>query len=121
MAWMRLESEHTKHCVCVRLLDEEVRKRTELEQIHLQQQQAISQTQQEKEQLEQQRLEQECTLQAAMQQLESLEQQRQGALEEYEASPPHTHTSHCFKYLNYIQIDIIHFTQNMFYKIKLSS
>lgn len=72
--------------VCVRLLDEEVRKRTELEQIHLQQQQAISQTQQEKEQLEQQRSEQDRALQMAMHQLDSLEKQRQGALEEYEAS-----------------------------------
>lgn len=72
--------------MCVSLLDEEVRKRSELEQIHLQQQRAISQTQQEKEQLEQQKFVQDRALQTAMQQLELLEQQRQGALEEYEAS-----------------------------------
>lgn len=68
-----------------RLLDEEVRKRTELEHIHLQQQQAMNHTQQEKEALKQQRLQQEEALQKAMMQLQELEEQRQGALQKYEA------------------------------------
>ncbi|KAG9267139.1 switch-associated protein 70-like [Astyanax mexicanus] len=68
-----------------RLLEDEVSKRAELEQIHLQQQSAMSQTQLEKTELEKQRLEQERALQAAMDQLENLELQRQGALQQYEA------------------------------------
>lgn len=73
-------------CVCVwcRLLEEEASKRSELEQIHLQQQQAISQTKAEKEELEKARLEKESALQGAMQQLQRLETERQSALEQYE-------------------------------------
>lgn len=67
-----------------RLLEEEAAKRAELEQIHLRQQQAISQTQAEKEELERKRLAKEGALQAAMQQLQQLESERQGALEQYE-------------------------------------
>lgn len=71
-------------CVCRRLLEEEVSKRAELEQIHLYQQQTISQTQAEKQELERERLAKESALQSAMQQLHQLEADRQGALEQYE-------------------------------------
>ncbi len=71
-------------CVCCRLLEEEVSKRSELEQIHLYQQQTISQTQAEKQELERERLVKESALQSAMQQLQQLEDDRQGALEQYE-------------------------------------
>uniref|UniRef100_A0AAZ3Q6Y6 Uncharacterized protein n=1 Tax=Oncorhynchus tshawytscha TaxID=74940 RepID=A0AAZ3Q6Y6_ONCTS len=67
-----------------RLLEEESAKRAELEQIHLQQQRAISQTQAEKQELESERLAKEMALQAAMLQLERLERERHGALEQYE-------------------------------------
>lgn len=69
-----------------RLLEEEAKKRAELEQIHLQQKQAISVTVAEKEELEKERLAKESALQAAMKQLEELELERQGALEQYEVS-----------------------------------
>ncbi len=71
-------------CVCCRLLEEEVSKRAELEQIHLYQQQTISQTQAEKQELEREQLVKESALQSAMQQLQQLEDDRQGALEQYE-------------------------------------
>uniref|UniRef100_A0A3Q4HD50 Switch-associated protein 70 n=1 Tax=Neolamprologus brichardi TaxID=32507 RepID=A0A3Q4HD50_NEOBR len=64
--------------------NEEAKKRAELEQIHLQQKQAISVTVAEKEELEKERLAKESALQAAMKQLEQLELERQGALEQYE-------------------------------------
>lgn len=67
-----------------RLLEEEAAKRAELEQIHLQQQQAISETEAEKQELEKERLAKENALQAAMTQLEKLESERQGALEQYQ-------------------------------------
>ncbi|KAI2653494.1 Switch-associated protein 70 [Labeo rohita] len=67
------------------LLEEEVSKRAELEQIHLYQQQTISQTQAEKQELERERLAKESALQSAMQQLHQLEADRQGALEQYES------------------------------------
>lgn len=66
------------------MLEEEAAKRTELEHIHLQQQQAISQTKAEKEELERARLEKDSALQEAMQQLQRLETERQSALEQYE-------------------------------------
>ncbi|XP_048828299.1 switch-associated protein 70-like isoform X2 [Brienomyrus brachyistius] len=67
-----------------RLLEEEATKRTELEQIHLQQQRAIAQTQSEKQQLQNERLAKEAALQDAMEQLSQLESERQGALEQYQ-------------------------------------
>ncbi|GLD74551.1 switch-associated protein 70b, partial [Lates japonicus] len=67
-----------------RLLEEEATKRAELEQIHLRQQRAISETEAEKQELEKERLAKESALQAAMKQLEHLEQERQGALEQYQ-------------------------------------
>lgn len=70
--------------MCCRLLEEEVTKRAELEQIHLYQQQTISQTQAEKQELERERLAKESALQAAMEQLQQLESDRHGALEQYE-------------------------------------
>lgn len=70
--------------VCCRLLEEEVSKRAELEQIHLYQQQTITQTQAEKQELERERLAKESALDSAMQQLQQLEAERQGALEQYE-------------------------------------
>ncbi|KTG35277.1 hypothetical protein cypCar_00003342 [Cyprinus carpio] len=66
------------------LLEEEVSKRAELEQIHLYQQETISQTQAEKQELERERLAKESALQSAMQQLQQLEADRRGALEQYE-------------------------------------
>lgn len=73
-----------------RLLEEEATKRAELEQIHLRQQRAISETEAEKQELEKERLAKENALQAAMEQLEHLEMERQGALEQYQvgAAPP---------------------------------
>lgn len=59
-------------------------KRAELEEIHLCQQQTISQTQAEKQELERERLAKESALQSAMQQLHQLEADRQGALEQYQ-------------------------------------
>uniref|UniRef100_UPI0037E7BE1E switch-associated protein 70-like n=1 Tax=Semicossyphus pulcher TaxID=241346 RepID=UPI0037E7BE1E len=67
-----------------RLLEEEATKRTELEQIHLQQQRALSQTQAEKQELVAEQQAKERDLQAAMQQLDRLEKERHGALEQYE-------------------------------------
>lgn len=67
-----------------RLLEEEAEKRAELEQIHLQQQRALCQTQAEKQELVAEQLAKERDLQAAMQQLETLERERQGALQQYE-------------------------------------
>lgn len=61
-------------------------KRSELEQIHLRQQQAITETEAEKQELEKERLAKESALQAAMKQLEQLEQERQGTLEQYQVS-----------------------------------
>lgn len=69
-----------------RLLEEEATKRSELEQIHLKQQRAISETEAEKQELERERLAKESALQAAMKQLDQLEQERQGALEQYQVS-----------------------------------
>lgn len=71
-------------CSHYRLLEEEAGKRAELEQIHLQQQRALSQTEAEKQELEAERLAKERDLQAAMQQLDRLERERHGALEQYE-------------------------------------
>lgn len=68
------------------MLEEEATKRAELEQIHLRQQRAISETEAEKQELEKERLAKESALQAAMQQLEHLEKERQGALEQYQVS-----------------------------------
>lgn len=73
-----------KACVCFRLLEEEATKRAELEQIHLRQQRAISETEAEKQELVKERLAKENALQAAMEQLEHLEKERQGALEQYQ-------------------------------------
>lgn len=75
-------------CVCVwcRLLEEESTKRAELEQIHLRQQRAISETEAEKQELEKERLAKESALQAAMKQLDQLEKEREGALEQYQVS-----------------------------------
>lgn len=70
--------------VCIRLLEEEATKRAELEQLHLQQQRAISETEAEKQELEKERVAKENALQAAMEQLEHLEEERQGALEQYQ-------------------------------------
>lgn len=70
--------------VCIRLLEEETTKRAELEQIHLRQQRAISETEAEKQELEKERAAKENALQAAMDQLEHLEKERQGALEQYQ-------------------------------------
>lgn len=88
---------HTKRAPCCtltwpvgarRLLEEEATKRTELEQIHLQQQRAIAQTQSEKQQLQDERLAKEAALEAAMEQLSQLESERQGALEQYQVGEP---------------------------------
>lgn len=75
-------------CLCVwcRLLEEESTKRAELEQIHLRQQRAISETEAEKQELEKERLAKESALQAAMKQLDQLEKEREGALEQYQVS-----------------------------------
>lgn len=70
-------------CFICRLLQEEANKRRELEQIHRQQQEILSQSQKEKEELERERAEKESALQAAQEQLESLRRQREGAQEEY--------------------------------------
>lgn len=70
------------HFIC-RLLQEEASKRLELEQIHLQQQEVLSQSQKEKVELEKEKAEKERALQAAQEQLENLKRQRQGAQEEY--------------------------------------
>ena len=67
-----------------RLLEEDVAKRAELEEIHIHQQRAISETEAEKQQLEKARLAKESALEAAMLQLEQLESERQGALEQYQ-------------------------------------
>ncbi|XP_077941562.1 switch-associated protein 70 [Gasterosteus aculeatus] len=67
-----------------RLLEEEAAKRAELEQIHLQQQRALSQTEAEKQELVAEQRAKERDLQAAMLQLETLERERHGALEQYE-------------------------------------
>lgn len=77
------------------MLEEEATKRAELEQIHLRQQQAISETEAEKQELEKERVAKENALQAAMKQLEQLEQERQGALEQYQVrgSGGDTHTN----------------------------
>lgn len=69
-----------------RLLEEEATKRVELEEFHLRQQRAISQTEAEKRELEKERVAKESALQAAMTQLEQLEQERKGALEQYQVS-----------------------------------
>uniref|UniRef100_A0AAQ4Q878 Switch-associated protein 70 n=1 Tax=Gasterosteus aculeatus aculeatus TaxID=481459 RepID=A0AAQ4Q878_GASAC len=69
-----------------RLLEEEAAKRAELEQIHLQQQRALSQTEAEKQELVAEQRAKERDLQAAMLQLETLERERHGALEQYEMS-----------------------------------
>lgn len=73
-----------KASACFRLLEEEATKRAELEQIHLRQQRAISETEAEKQELEKERVAKENALQAAMEQLEHLEKERQGALEQYQ-------------------------------------
>lgn len=65
-------------------MEEEATKREELEQIHLRQQRAISETEAEKQEIEKERLAKETALQAAMEQLEQLEKDRQGALEQYQ-------------------------------------
>ncbi|XP_071344583.1 switch-associated protein 70 [Trachinotus anak] len=67
-----------------RLLEEEATKRAELEQIHQQQQRALSQTEAEKQELVTEQLAKERELQTAMLQLDRLEKERQGALEQYE-------------------------------------
>lgn len=67
-----------------RLLDEEAGKRAELEQLHLHQQQALSQTEAEKQELVAEQLAKERQLKAAMLQLDKLEKERQDALENYE-------------------------------------
>ncbi|XP_055010464.1 switch-associated protein 70-like isoform X2 [Boleophthalmus pectinirostris] len=59
-----------------RLLEEEVLKRAELEQMHLNQQRALSQSQTQRQELEAQMQDQERRLQEATQQLERLERQR---------------------------------------------
>lgn len=73
-----------------RLLEQEAKKRIELEEIYKQQQQVLSQSQKEKEDLEKERSEKERALQAAREQLESLEKQRQGAQEEYKVMCSYT-------------------------------
>lgn len=86
----------THFCVWTRLLEEEATKRAELEQIHLRQQRAISETEAEKQELEKERLAKESALQAAMEQLDVLEQERRGALEQYQVSQqqePHGYLS----------------------------
>lgn len=67
-----------------RLLEEEALKRTELEQIHLQQQRVLSQTEAERQELAAEQLAKERELQTAVQQLQRLEKERQGALEQYQ-------------------------------------
>ncbi|XP_074473170.1 switch-associated protein 70-like [Sebastes fasciatus] len=78
------QDEEAMHKLQSRLLEEEATKRAELEQIHLQQQMALSQTEAEKQELLAEKRAKERDLQAAMQQLEKLEKERHGALEEYE-------------------------------------
>lgn len=70
-----------------RLLDEEAGKRAELEQLHLSQQRALSQTEAEKQELVTEQLAKERQLQAAMSQLDKLESERQEALEQYKVRP----------------------------------
>lgn len=67
-----------------RLLEEEAAKRAELECLHLQQKQALCQTQAKKQELEIERLDKERELQAAVVQLERVETERHGALQKYE-------------------------------------
>ena len=68
----------------LRLLNEEAGKRAELEQLHLHQQQALSQTEAEKQELLAEQLAKERQLKAAMLQLNKLERERRGVLEKYE-------------------------------------
>lgn len=85
----RMATELCRTFVCFlfcRLLQEEASKRTELEQIHLQQQEVLSQSQKEKEELEKEKIEKERALQVALEQLESLKLKRQGAQEEYKVA-----------------------------------
>lgn len=75
-----------KYPCCVppyRLLEEEAAKRAELEQMHLQQQRTLSQTEAEKMEMVAEQLAKDRELQAAQLQLERLERERQGALEQY--------------------------------------
>ncbi|XP_029284437.1 switch-associated protein 70 [Cottoperca gobio] len=78
------QAEEAMHKLQARLLEEEVAKRAEMEQIHLQQQRALSQTEAEKRELVAEQLAKERDLQAAKLQLETLESERHGALEQYE-------------------------------------
>lgn len=66
-----------------RLLEEEAGKREELEQLHLHQQRALSQTEAEKQELVAEQVAKERQLNAAMFQLDKLEKERQEALEQY--------------------------------------
>lgn len=66
-----------------RLLEEETSKRAELEQLHLQQQRALSQTKAEKQELVAMQLTKDRDLQAARLQLDKLESEQQEALEKY--------------------------------------
>lgn len=91
-----------KGSVCPRLLEEEATKRAELEQIHLRQQRAISETEAEKQELEKERLAKENALQAAMEQLEHLEKERQGALEQYQVRA--AHPQHCTYFTSFFVI-----------------
>uniref|UniRef100_A0A3P9HL98 Switch-associated protein 70 n=1 Tax=Oryzias latipes TaxID=8090 RepID=A0A3P9HL98_ORYLA len=67
-----------------RLLQEEAAKRAELEQLHLQQQRELVQTEVEKKELIAEQQAKDRDLQAAALQLQRLEKERQDALEQYE-------------------------------------
>ncbi|XP_032376641.1 switch-associated protein 70 [Etheostoma spectabile] len=78
------QDEETVLKLQARLLEEETAKRAELEQIHLQQQRVLSQTEAEKQELVVEQQAKERALQEAMLQLERMERERHGALEQYE-------------------------------------
>uniref|UniRef100_A0A674MG00 Switch-associated protein 70 n=1 Tax=Takifugu rubripes TaxID=31033 RepID=A0A674MG00_TAKRU len=82
-----------------RLLNEEAGKRAELEQLHLSQQMALSQTEAEKQELVAEQLAKERQLQAAMSQLDKLESERQEALEKYKVRAPFKTSSEFMKML----------------------
>lgn len=71
-----------------------------MEQLHLNQQRMLSQTEAEKQELVAEQLDKERQLQAAMLQLDKLESERQGALEKYKVRP------HLFKNLQKVQEDV---------------
>lgn len=94
-----------------RLLDEEAGKRAELEQLHLHQQQALSQTEAEKQELVAKQLAKERQLKEAMLQLDKLEKERHGVLEKYEVRSHYikslVRTLYAFYYTHFQSSEVI--------------